>query len=202
MICCPCSKSREYWMIYRWLGLLAIVWWLLPHPLAPSLPSVSSTGDTQEDLERETTCWRERGGREKAWSSINHSILSDLAIHLPQKYYIKIVSLGWVIKLIYSQLMWSTLERPSPMCPSPTSQPLTQLPLPLPTLPLPPPTLPLPPPTLPRTRARLTSYAILYYLSNKLLLWIDTIVSYISYPVAKIQFINSQKRNCAIPIPT
>ncbi len=65
--------------------------WLLPRPLPPSLPSVNSTCDTQEDWERETTCWRERGKEwglswgaksydgEKAWSSINHSILS--AIH-------------------------------------------------------------------------------------------------------------------------
>ncbi len=45
-----------------------------------------SSGDTQEDLERETTCLRERreGGErgaesydlKKAWPSINHSILS------------------------------------------------------------------------------------------------------------------------------
>ncbi len=52
----------------------------LPHPLPP-LPWVSSTGDTQEDWERETTWWRERGGGdgegakpydgEKAWSSID-----------------------------------------------------------------------------------------------------------------------------------
>ncbi len=43
------------------------------------------TGDTQEDWEREMICWRERGmggrgaesyDRKKAWSYINHSILS------------------------------------------------------------------------------------------------------------------------------
>jgi hypothetical protein len=56
-------------------------------PRPPPLPSVSSTGDTQKYLERETTCWRERGGegdgrvadsygRKKARSSINHWILS------------------------------------------------------------------------------------------------------------------------------
>jgi len=33
----------------------------LSHPLPPSLPSVSSTGDTQKDWERETTCWLDRG---------------------------------------------------------------------------------------------------------------------------------------------
>ncbi len=58
--------------------------WFLAQSLP--VPSVSSTGDTQEDWERETICWQERGeggGREaesydrkKAWSSINHSILS------------------------------------------------------------------------------------------------------------------------------
>jgi hypothetical protein len=40
-----------------------------------------STGDKEKDWERETTCRRQRGrgwGRsEKAWSSLNHSILSD-----------------------------------------------------------------------------------------------------------------------------
>jgi hypothetical protein len=35
--------------------------WLRPHPLHPPPPSVSSTCDTQEDWERETTCWWERG---------------------------------------------------------------------------------------------------------------------------------------------
>ncbi len=35
-----------------------LVNWLLPH-----LPSVSSTDDTQEDWERETTCWRRDGRR-------------------------------------------------------------------------------------------------------------------------------------------
>ncbi len=48
------------------------------------LPSLSWTGDTQKDWEREAICCRERGGgrgaesydRKKAWSSINHSILS------------------------------------------------------------------------------------------------------------------------------
>ncbi len=58
--------------------------WLLPTPSFPPLPLVSSTGDTQKDWERETTCWRERrGGGEgaksydgdKAFVSINHSIL-------------------------------------------------------------------------------------------------------------------------------
>ncbi len=56
---------------------------LLPIPFPP-LQWWSSTGDTQEDGERESTCWRERGGGatscdgEKAWSSMNHSIFSSL----------------------------------------------------------------------------------------------------------------------------
>ncbi len=41
---------REYWILYRGPGFL------LAH-------SVSSTGVTQEDWERETNCRRERGGR-------------------------------------------------------------------------------------------------------------------------------------------
>jgi hypothetical protein len=64
--------------------------WLLAHPFPP-LPSESSTGDKQEDRERETSCWREGGegwggrgaesyDRKKAWSSINHSILSCVRV--------------------------------------------------------------------------------------------------------------------------
>ncbi len=55
-------------------------------PLSPPPMSVSSTGDTQEDWERETSCWRKRGkgggradesyDRKQAWSPIIHSILS------------------------------------------------------------------------------------------------------------------------------
>ncbi len=58
------SAAKEYWMIYRGPGFLAVKWFASsPAPPPPnSLPSVSSTGDTQEDWERETTCWRERGG--------------------------------------------------------------------------------------------------------------------------------------------
>ncbi len=51
--------AREYWMIYRGPGFLAIVWF--GSPPTPS-PSVSSTGDAPEDWERETTCWREKVG--------------------------------------------------------------------------------------------------------------------------------------------
>jgi hypothetical protein len=57
---------------------------LTPPPLP--LPSVSSTGDTQEsEKERQFADWREGGGGqvaksyngEKAWSSINPSILTE-----------------------------------------------------------------------------------------------------------------------------
>ncbi len=80
------------------LPLIPLPFWMSPNDLLktrlsrlcmivasqPS-PSVSSTGDTQEDWERGTSCCREReGGRdgrakpydgEKTWSSINQSIL-------------------------------------------------------------------------------------------------------------------------------
>ncbi len=55
--------------------------------LTPSPVSRLDRGDEQEDWERETTCWRKGGGgrgadsyyRKKAWSCIEHSILSALA---------------------------------------------------------------------------------------------------------------------------
>jgi hypothetical protein len=53
-------------MIHRGPGFLVSrhrMIWLLPLP--PILPSVSSTGDAQEHLEREATCLRERGGGAK-----------------------------------------------------------------------------------------------------------------------------------------
>ncbi len=80
--------SREYWMIYRGPGFLAIVWF--GSSSTPHLQSVSSTGDTQEYWERETTCLREKGGGEggrgaklynhrKAWSSKKINSLWDEA---------------------------------------------------------------------------------------------------------------------------
>jgi hypothetical protein len=68
-------------MIHRWPGFLADVWFgSSPTPLSPPLLSKSSTVDTQEAWHLLTG---EGGGREaeshdckKAWSSINHSILS------------------------------------------------------------------------------------------------------------------------------
>ncbi len=62
---------------------------LLAYLLFPTILLVRLTGDKQKDYERETTCWRERGegkrvgeepDRKKAWSSINHAILSDQSV--------------------------------------------------------------------------------------------------------------------------
>ncbi len=71
----------------------------LPSP-PPPLPTVYSTGDTQEDWERETTCWRVKEYEvfeapkshdcEKAWSSINHSILSILYQKTEIIYYLQV----------------------------------------------------------------------------------------------------------------
>ncbi len=57
-----------------------------PRPPPPPSPILSSISDTQEDWEREATCWREGGGhraksydRKKAGPSINHSVLPGWA---------------------------------------------------------------------------------------------------------------------------
>jgi hypothetical protein len=62
---------REYWMIYRGPGFLAVVWFgSSSFPATPFPSHVSKLdGDTQEDWERETTFWRERG-REGGWVRI------------------------------------------------------------------------------------------------------------------------------------
>ncbi len=49
-------------MIYRGPSFLAVVWFGSSPTPSTHLPS----GDTQEDWEKETTCWRERGG--KVWA--------------------------------------------------------------------------------------------------------------------------------------
>ncbi len=78
-------QNKEYWIIYRGPGFLAVLWFgSSPTPYSPSL-SVSSTGDTRED-KRDNLLTGEggRGGwargksndRKEALSSINHSILS------------------------------------------------------------------------------------------------------------------------------
>ncbi len=84
------------------------------HP--PPLPSGSSAGDTQEDWERETTCWRERGGcggaksydGEKAWSSINHSILSGPTCDEVSKRISRAISgktdMKWVLSVLLERL--------------------------------------------------------------------------------------------------
>jgi hypothetical protein len=86
------EPTREYWTIYRGPGFFNLINLMIRqkvHPLPPSLQSVSSTGNTQEDWERETTRKRKRDGkgggrgaqssdRKKAWPSINHSIPSVL----------------------------------------------------------------------------------------------------------------------------
>jgi hypothetical protein len=53
--CCDCAESTAVnGLRNRLCGRRMI--WLLSLPPSP-LPSVSSTGDTQEGSERETTCW-------------------------------------------------------------------------------------------------------------------------------------------------
>ncbi len=67
----------EYW---RFIEAFSRSYDLAPLPLP--LRSVSSTGHTQEDWERGTTCWRERGwgrsqtyGGEKAWPSLEPDVM-------------------------------------------------------------------------------------------------------------------------------
>ncbi len=71
-------------LIYRGPGSFRQMIWLLTPP--PLSVSKLDSRDTQEDCERETTCWQERGGDEggvtsyngeEAWSSMTDSILSD-----------------------------------------------------------------------------------------------------------------------------
>ncbi len=55
-------QTRQYWMIYRGPGFLAVLWFgSPPNPSNLPLPT-SSTGDKQEYWERETTFWRGVGG--------------------------------------------------------------------------------------------------------------------------------------------
>ncbi len=73
-VSCVTILSRENWIIYQGPGFRTVVGFGSSSiPPLPHLP-VSSTGDTQEDRERETICWHERGvggGEEpnhrKAW---------------------------------------------------------------------------------------------------------------------------------------
>jgi hypothetical protein len=80
-----CAPERIEWIIKD--QAFSASYDFAPPPLPhPPLPSVSSTGNTLEDWETETAWWQERGwgggggaksyDGKKAWSSINHSILS------------------------------------------------------------------------------------------------------------------------------
>ncbi len=71
---CKLQRVPGYWMVNRGPSFLAV--WLLAHP--PSLSSVSSTGDTQEDWERETTCWRERGRTKRQESLVLYKSFNPL----------------------------------------------------------------------------------------------------------------------------
>ncbi len=81
------GKQREYWMIYRGPGFLADVWLAPPPPPSPSA-TWTWTCNTQEDWERDTTCWRKGVGGggihgaesydgKKALPSINHLIFIE-----------------------------------------------------------------------------------------------------------------------------
>ncbi len=78
-------STTEYWMIIEDQAS-SLSYDLAPPPFPPPLLSVSSTGDTEEDWEKRHYLSTEGGGGEaksydgeKAWSSINHSILSVFA---------------------------------------------------------------------------------------------------------------------------
>jgi hypothetical protein len=70
--------NRQRQIIYRGSGFLAVIWFSSSPNYSPSLPSVSSTGDPQEDWERETSCGQERGCGvgEESLVLHKHSILS------------------------------------------------------------------------------------------------------------------------------
>ncbi len=83
--------QREYWLIFIEDQAFSRSYDLAPSPPLPPFPSVSLEGDTEEDWEREATCLQERRegekaksiDRKKAWSSINHWILSDFHYSVP-----------------------------------------------------------------------------------------------------------------------
>ncbi len=91
------DASREYWITYSGLSFIAVVrFGSTPTPFLTPLPSVSSTGSTQEEWEIQTTCKRERGGRRWAWSRIirpqellalclNHTRLPECQCHFSQE---------------------------------------------------------------------------------------------------------------------
>ncbi len=86
------SYCREYWMIYRGPGFLAVVYdWLLPQHLTPYPVSKLDQRHTGRLTKKVNLMTGEGGGSgggaksydcEKTWSSINYSILSGiLACH-------------------------------------------------------------------------------------------------------------------------
>jgi hypothetical protein len=80
------GTHREYWIMYRGPGFLALLWFGFSHTPYPPKSPVSMPDRRQAGrLRKRATCWRQRGeggrgsesyDRKKAWSSINHSILS------------------------------------------------------------------------------------------------------------------------------
>ncbi len=83
-VCLHCTLPREYWMIYRGPGFLEDeMIWLLPHHLSRQLV-VSLSQSPCVSLVELTNGTGNGGGAqsydgEKAWSSINHSLLSGSA---------------------------------------------------------------------------------------------------------------------------
>jgi hypothetical protein len=94
------SKCFKYCILESIQAYSLCMIWLLPHPLPPYPVSIRSTGNTHRktEKERQLANGREEGGvgggarsyySEKAWSSINHSNLSDIhctvqRVHLNQ----------------------------------------------------------------------------------------------------------------------
>ncbi len=74
-------QNREYWMVYRGPGFLAVVWFGLSHapptpPPHPSLPSVCSNGDTQEDWDRQLVDGRGGRGKEPNHTTVRKMVLN------------------------------------------------------------------------------------------------------------------------------
>ncbi len=95
----------EYWIIYRGLGFLDVVWFGSSPIPSYSVPSESSTCSTKEDLDRETT--RSRKSCEelaiKARSSIDHSIFSALGTFLHYFTYFLLIPASTYYLFFYRQ---------------------------------------------------------------------------------------------------
>ncbi len=77
------EQSREYWMIYIWPGFLAVVWFGSTPTSSPHFPTTSCLSFSVILCIAGRDYWREGGetksyNGEKAWPSLNHSILSVL----------------------------------------------------------------------------------------------------------------------------